>query len=44
MEAKVEKNIKTLIIAAEEGSRFEDRTKDKPKSLVQLLGVSLIER
>jgi len=40
----VEKNIKTLIIAAEEGSRFEDRTKDKPKSLVQPLGVSLIER
>jgi CDP-L-myo-inositol myo-inositolphosphotransferase len=36
--------MKVLIIAAGEGSRLKDLTKDKPKPLVQLLGLSLIER
>ena len=36
--------MKALIIAAGQGSRLEDITKDKPKALIQLLGLSLIER
>jgi len=37
-------NMKALIIAAGKGSRLESLTKDKPKPLAQLLGLSLIER
>jgi len=36
--------MKGLIIAAGEGRRLRTLTRDKPKGLVQLLGVSLIER
>jgi len=36
--------MKALIIAAGRGSRLNGLTKDKPKSLIQLLGLSLIER
>ena len=36
--------MKALIIAAGEGSRLGDLTKDKPKPLIQLLGLPLIER
>jgi CDP-L-myo-inositol myo-inositolphosphotransferase len=36
--------MKALIIAAGQGSRLNDFTKDKPKSLIQLLGLSLAER
>jgi len=37
-------NMKALIIAAGQRSQLNDLTKDKPKSLIQLLGLSLIER
>ncbi|MGB7533450.1 MAG: phosphocholine cytidylyltransferase family protein [Halobacteriota archaeon] len=37
-------NMKALIIAAGKGSRLESLTKDEPKPLIQLLGLSLIER
>lgn len=37
-------NIKALIIAAGKGSRLESLTKDEPKPLIQLLGLSLIKR
>ncbi|HJH27436.1 MAG TPA: mannose-1-phosphate guanylyltransferase, partial [Methanophagales archaeon] len=33
-------NIKALIIAAGKGSRLESLTKDEPKPLIQLLGLS----
>jgi len=36
--------MKALIIAAGEGTRFGNLTKDKPKPLVRLLGLSLVER
>ena len=36
--------MKALIIAAGKGRRFENLTQDKPKPLIQLLGLSLIER
>nr|MBC8527435.1 NTP transferase domain-containing protein [Candidatus Cloacimonadota bacterium] len=36
--------MKALIIAAGKGSRIESLTKDKPKPLIKLLGLSLIER
>jgi len=36
--------MKALILAAGDGSRLGDLTKDKPKPLIQLLGLSLIER
>ncbi|GAF87882.1 unnamed protein product, partial [marine sediment metagenome] len=36
--------MKALIIAAGEGSRLGNLTKDKPKPLVRLLGLSLVER
>lgn len=36
--------MKALILAAGDGSRLGDLTKDKPKALIQLLGLSLIER
>ncbi len=36
--------MKALIIAAGKGSRLESLTKDEPKPLIQLLGLSLIER
>jgi CDP-L-myo-inositol myo-inositolphosphotransferase len=36
--------MKALIIAAGRGSRLNGLTKDKPKSLLRLLGLSLIER
>ena len=36
--------MKALIIAAGQGSRLGDSTGDKPKPLVRLLGLSLIER
>ncbi len=36
--------MKALIIAAGRGSRLNDLTEDKPKSLIQLLGLSLIQR
>ncbi len=36
--------MKALIIAAGRGSRLEGLTKDEPKPLIQLLGLSLIER
>lgn len=36
--------MKALIIAAGQGSRLNHLTKDEPKPLIQLLGLSLIER
>jgi len=36
--------MKALILAAGDGGRLGDLTKDKPKPLIQLLGLSLIER
>lgn len=39
-----EVDMKALILAAGDGSRLGDLTKDKPKPLIQLLGLSLIER
>lgn len=36
--------MKALIIAAGKGSRLGNLTKDKPKPLVRLLGLSLVER
>ena len=36
--------MKALILAAGDGGRFGNLTKDKPKPLIQLLGLSLIER
>lgn len=36
--------MKALIIAAGEGTRLNRLTEDKPKPLIQLLGLSLIER
>jgi len=36
--------MKALIIAAGEGSRFGNLTKDEPKPLVRLLGLSLVKR
>jgi CDP-L-myo-inositol myo-inositolphosphotransferase len=36
--------MKALIIAAGQGSRLNDSTKGNPKSLIKLLGLSLIER
>ena len=36
--------MKALIIAAGKGSRLENLTKDKPKPLIKLLGLSLVER
>ncbi|MCJ7660136.1 MAG: phosphocholine cytidylyltransferase family protein, partial [Anaerolineales bacterium] len=36
--------MKALILAAGDGDRMGSFTKDKPKALVQLLGISLIER
>lgn len=36
--------MKALIIAAGKGSRLKSLTKDEPKPLIQLLGLSLIER
>ena len=36
--------MKALIIAAGRGSRLESLTEDKPKPLIKLLGLSLIER
>lgn len=36
--------MKALIIAAGRGNRLKGLTKDKPKPLIQLLGLSLIER
>lgn len=36
--------MKALVIAAGKGTRLKSLTKDKPKPLVQLLGLSLIER
>jgi len=36
--------MKALIIAAGEGSRMSHLTEDRPKPLIQLLGLSLIER
>ena len=36
--------MKALILAAGDGGRLGSLTKDKPKALVQLLGISLIER
>ena len=36
--------MKVLIIAAGKGSRLKSLTKDEPKPLIQLLGLSLIER
>ena len=36
--------MKALIIADGQGNRLENPTKDKPKPLIQLLGLSLIER
>ncbi|MHC1635888.1 MAG: sugar phosphate nucleotidyltransferase [Candidatus Methanospirareceae archaeon] len=36
--------MKALIIAAGKGSRLRELTKTKPKALVQILGLSLIER
>lgn len=37
-------NMKALILAAGDGGRFGNLTRDKPKSLIKLLGLSLIER
>jgi len=39
-----ELNMKALILAAGDGSRLGNLTKNKPKPLFQLLGLSLIER
>jgi hypothetical protein len=36
--------MKALILAAGDGGRLENLTQDKPKPLIQLLGLSLIER
>ncbi|KPK99694.1 MAG: hypothetical protein AMJ91_06770 [candidate division Zixibacteria bacterium SM23_73_3] len=36
--------MKAVILAAGDGGRFGNLTKDKPKPLIQLLGLSLIER
>ena len=36
--------MKALILAAGDGGRLENLTNDKPKPLIQLLGLSLIER
>ena len=36
--------MKALVIAAGRGSRLNGLTKNKPKSLIPLLGVPLIER
>ena len=36
--------MKALIIAAGKGSRLNRLTEDNPKPLIQLLGLSLIER
>lgn len=36
--------MKALIIAAGEGRRLKNLTKDEPKPLIQLLGLSLVER
>jgi CDP-L-myo-inositol myo-inositolphosphotransferase len=36
--------VKALILAAGDGDRLGSYTKDKPKALVKLLGISLIER
>jgi len=36
--------MKALIIAAGKGNRLGSLTKDKPKPLIQLLGLSLVER
>jgi len=36
--------MKALILAAGDGGKFGDLTKDIPKALIQLLGLSLIER
>jgi len=36
--------MKALIIAAGRGNRFNELTKDTPKALIPLLGLSLIER
>ena len=36
--------MKALIITAGRGSRFNEITKDTPKALIPLLGLSLIER
>jgi len=36
--------VKALMLAAGDGDRMGSFTKDKPKALVQLLGISLIER
>ncbi len=36
--------MKAVILAAGDGGRLGDLTKDKPKPLIQLLGLSLIER
>ena len=37
-------NMKTLILAAGDGGRLGNLTKNKPKPLIKLLGLSLIER
>jgi len=39
-----EKKMKALIIAAGKGSRLGNLTKDEPKPLIRLLGLSLLER
>lgn len=39
-----ELNMKALILAAGDGGRLGNLTKNKPKPLIQLLGLSLIER
>jgi len=36
--------LKALIVAAGKGSRLKNLTRNKPKPLIQLLGLSLIER
>jgi len=36
--------MKTLILAAGDGGRLGNLTKNKPKPLIKLLGLSLIER
>jgi CDP-L-myo-inositol myo-inositolphosphotransferase len=36
--------MKALIIAAGEGKRLKELSKDEPKPLINLLGLSLIER
>ena len=36
--------MKALIVAAGKGSRLKNLTRNKPKPLIQLLGLSLIER